>query len=388
MVDDLSTIISIVSSQVGLPQDAFIAILALVLGAIAVVVVISLIKPVLDIYPYTYPNARVRARMGRLLTEKQFGEIVESENINEIKNYLRGIPEYAKYIDQYPIEKALDSQLAETYDLMARISPDNIREAFTFLLKKWDIKNIKSIIIAKKAGLNHEETLDLIVPFGVLHDKLDTMIESENVNDVLTALDGTEYPQILEDALPIYDETGLLLPLETSLEKYLLVNLLRTTATPEEDNTSFLHKYIGSIVDTSNLKTILRAKSDGLSYDNIEPYMISDGYQVREWKLKELMEAEDVPGVVSGLEGTDYAPLLSEALSKYSETKSVADFEIALDNHVNHVAKTIGLKNQFGIGPMIDFLNRKENEVKNLKIIIRGKREEGFSPSMIKEMLV
>ena len=41
--------------------------------------------------------------------------------------------------------------------------------------------------------------------------------------------------------------------------------------------------------------------------------MISNGYQIREWKLKDLMEAEDVAGVVSSLEGTDYAPMLSDA---------------------------------------------------------------------------
>jgi V/A-type H+-transporting ATPase subunit C len=66
----------------------------------------------------------------------------------------------------------------------------------------------------------------------------------------------------------------------------------------------------------------------------------------------------------------------------------MASFENALDSHVAKTAKTISLKNQFGIGPMIGFLSRKEREVKNLKIIARGKREEGFSPSMIKEMLI
>ncbi len=387
MAVDVSTLTSIIST-LGFSTESFLALLAVVLSVISVIVVVSIIKPVLDIYPYTYPNARVRARMGRLFNEKQFSEIIESENIEEIKNYLRGVPEYAKYIDQYPLEKALDTQLAETYDLIARISPDKTKEAFTFLLKKWDIKNIKSIIIAKKAGLSKEETLDLIVPFGALHDRLDSLIESENVSDVLTGLEGTEYPQILEDAISVYEETGILLPLEASLEKYLLENLLRTTATPDEDNTSFLHKYIGNIVDTSNIKTILRAKSDGLKFDDIEPYMISDGYQIREWKLKDLMEAENIIGVINGLEGTDYAPLLSEALDEYSKNGSVVSFEAALDNHVNEAAKTIALKNQFGIGPMIGFLNKKEVEIKNLKIIARGKREASFSPSMIKEMLI
>ncbi len=385
MVEDIATIVT----SLGFPSvEAFIGAMFLVLAVVAVIVVVSTIKPVLSMFPYTYPNARVRARTGRLFTEKEFSEIVESQNIEEVKNYLRSVPDYAKYIDQYPLEKALDTQLAETYDLIARITPDNSKEVFQFLLKKWDIRNIKSIVIAKEAGLSTEETLNLIVPFGALTDKLDSLIEAETVTEVLNALEGTEYPKILEDAIPIYNETGLLLPLEASLDKYLLENLLRASATPEDDNTSLLHNYIGTMIDVANIKIIIRAKADDLKYEDIEAYMISDGYQIREWKLKELMEAEDVASVVNGLEGTDYAPMLSDAMSDYTETNSMASFENALDSHVAKTAKTISLKNQFGIGPMIGFLNRKESEVKNLKIIARGKREEGFSTSMIKEMLI
>jgi len=385
MADSITAIVS----QLGFPSnEAFIAVLFGVLAVVAVIVVVSTIKPVLDMYPYTYPNARVRARKGRLFTEKQFSEIIESQNIEEVKNYLRGFPDYAKYVDKYPLEKALDAQLAETYDLLARITPDNSKDAFGFLLRKWDIENIKSIIVAKEVGLSREETLDLVVPFGELSDRLDTLIDAKNVNELINGLEDTDYPQVLEDAIPVYESTGLLLPLEASLDKYLLRNLLRTAATPEDDNTSLLHTYIGSIVDANNIKTIIRAKADGLKYEDIEPYMISEGYQVREWKLKDLMEAEDVNGVISGLEGTDYAPTLSEALNKYSETGSIAVFESALDKYVNETANSIALKNQFGIGPMIGFLNKKEKEVKNLKIIVRGKREAGYSPTMIKEMLV
>lgn len=384
MVEDISTLVA----ALGISQETFIVMVIIAIAIIAVIVVISPLKTILDIYPYTYPNARVRARMGRLFTEKQFSEIIESDSIEEVKNYLRGAPDYAKHIDQYPLEKALDAQLAETYDLMARISPDNSKEAFTFLLKKWDIKNIKSIIIAKEAGLNREETLNLVVPFGELTDKLDTLIDSNNVEEILNALDGTDYAPILEDAVPMYQETGVLLPIEASLDNYLLSNLLRTVATPEDENRAFLHQYVGNLVDASNIKTILRAKIDGLKFEDIEPYMISEGYQIREWKLKDLMEAEDVSAVIGGLDGTDYGPLLSEAMSDYSETGSISAFEVALDGSVNESAKKIALKNQFGIGPMIGFLNRKEIEIKNLKIIARGKREEGFPTSMIKEMLV
>jgi len=385
MVEEITTIVT----SLGFPSiESFLGAMFLVLAIVGVIVVIATIKPVLDMFPYTYPNARVRARMGRLFTDKEFSEIVEAQNVEEVKNYLRGVPDYAKYIDQYPLEKALDTQLAESYDLIARITPDNSKEAFKFLLKKWDIRNIKSIIIAKEAGLNPEETLDLVVPFGALSDKLDAMIDADNVSEVMNSLEGTEYPQVLENAIPVYKETGMLLPLEASLDKYLLENLLRSSATPDDDNTALLHNYIGTQVDVANIKIILRAKADNLKYDDIEGYMISNGYQLREWKLKDLMEAEDVAAVVSSLDGTDYAPMLSDAMSAYSETGSMADFETALDNHVAKTARSISRKNQFGIGPMIGFLSKKEREIKNLKIIARGKREEGFSPSMIKEMLI
>jgi len=385
MVEDISTLIT----GLGLPSgEAFLALVVVVLAIIGLIAVISAIRPVLSMYPYTYPLARVRARKGRLFTDKQYTELLESQTTEEVKNYLRGLPEYAKYIDEYPLEKALDSQLAETYDLIARIAPDNTKDPFIFLMKKWDIRNIKSIIIAKEAGLSEEETMNLVVPFGELSDKLNTLIDADSVDEILNNLEGTDYAPILEDSIPVYKETGILLPVEASLDKYLLENLLRTAATPEDDNTAYLHEYVGNLVDITNIKMILRAKADGLKYDDIEPYMVSDGYQIREWKLKDLMESEDVSGVVNGLEGTDYAPMLTESLTDYTETGSIQEFEKALDEHVSEVAQRISQKNQFGIGPMIGYLNKKENEIKNLKIIIRGKREQDLSASVIKEMLV
>jgi len=145
MVEDITTLVT----ALGFPSyEIFLAVMILAIIVIGAIVVITIIRPVLGFFPYTYPNARVRARTGRLFNEKEFSEIVESQNVEEVKNYLRGVPDYAKYIDTYPLEKALDSQLAETYDLIARITPDDSKDSFKFLLKKWDIKNIKSIIIA------------------------------------------------------------------------------------------------------------------------------------------------------------------------------------------------------------------------------------------------
>ena len=384
MADSITTIVT----ALGFPSvESFIGLLLVGGAIIGAIVVIATIRPILDLFPFAYPNARVKARIGRLINEKQFSEILETENLEEFMNYLRGLPDYAKYVDRFPVEKALESQLAETYETVSKIAPASIREPFRVNLKKWDIRNIKSLITAKDAGLGAEETLNLLVPFGEIYETLEALTDSETVQDVVAGLEGTEYAQVLEDALSEYGETGMVLPLEAALDRYYLENMMRAVGSPSDDNTKLLHTYFGTQVDISNIKIILRAKADGLSYDDISPYMIQEGYQLREWKLKDLMEAEDVSGVISGLEGTDYGPMLSEALSEYSATGSISVFERVLEENLNRMARNFALKKPFGVGPMIGFLSRKEVEVRNLKVIARSKREPGFPESIVKEML-
>lgn len=137
-----------------------------------------------------------------------------------------------------------------------------------------------------------------------------------------------------------------------------------------------------------NLKLIIRAKADGLDYDALSPYLISEGYQLREWKLKDLMESDSVEGVISSLDGTKYAEILQEPLSRYNNGESISVFENALDSYFADYSHSLSLEKPLGVGPIIGFLSGKEREIKNLKIIARAKREEGFPEAKIQEMLV
>jgi V/A-type H+-transporting ATPase subunit C len=357
----------------------------LIVGAIVVIVAS---RPVLDIYPYFNPSSRVRARKGRLLNDKQISEIVETSNVEEVENYLRGFPDYADVLDQYTLDKALDVERANTYDFVAGLAPKDIKDSFVVMSKKADIDNIKSLLTAKEVGLSTEETKELLIPCGSLYNELESLVDVDNVTAIVTGLDGTEYAAALEDALPQYEDTKMVLPLESALDKYYLGKLLRSTDVPSDENKQILYSYVGTQVDVANLKLIIRAKADGLDYDAISPYILEEGYQLREWKLKDLMESPDVTNVVSGLEGTKYADALTDAMPVYNETGSVAVFEKALDTYSSDYSKSLSSKKPLGIGPIIGYLSQKENEIKNLKIIARAKREADFPNAKIMEMLI
>ena len=388
MADGIATLIS----ALGLTQETFLAFCVIVLLVVGAVVVIITSRPILDIYPYLNPSARVRARKGRLFDEKQISEIVETNNVEEVENYLKGVPDYADVLDEYPLDKALDVERANTYDFIARLAPKEVKDPFVIMSKKADIDNIKSLLTAKEVGLNGDETRELLIPCGSLYEHLESLVDSDNVSDIVTSLDGTEYAAALEDALPQYESTNMILPLESALDKYYLGKLLHSSDVPADENRQIMYAYVGTQVDVANLKLIIRAKQDGLDYDAIAPYILEEGYQLREWKLKDLMESPDVTNVVSGLEGTKYAEALTDAMPVYNETGSVAVFEKALDVYASNYAKSLSskkpLKKPLGVGPIIGYLSQKENEIKNLKIIARAKREANFPNSKIMEMLI
>ncbi len=73
-------------------------------------------------------------------------------------------------------------------------------------------------------------------------------------------MDGTEYAAVLEDALPKYENSGMVLALESALDKYYLESLLRSSNVPADENKQILFSYVGTQVDIANLKLIIRAK--------------------------------------------------------------------------------------------------------------------------------
>lgn len=362
----------------------------IMLGAVitALIVVLVTTRQFFQFAPYAYPNARVMARKANLLDRKQMMEIIDAKRPEEAFILVEEVPEYKKYMDKFPFEKAMDMQLAETHELIVRISPKKFKEFFEVLLSRWDIQNIKTILVAKEMGVDVEEIKESIIPFGRLKkDVLDRLIDSENIDEVAEALKETEYDEILQDAIPLYREKGIILPLEASLDKYYFEKLLETVPdTSKNKDIDVLNSMISTNIDIINLIIILRSRADGLEFKDIEGYLIPGGHQLTEWKLKDLLDAEKMPDFISLLEGTDYAEVIRDNLPEYEKTGSISALESALDSYNIELGRILSKKRPSTIGPMINFLASKEIEIKNLKVILRAK-QEGFPPKTITQMV-
>jgi len=374
----------------GLPSNIFIILMVLAGIAIFMVIVIFLIKYLMENAPFAYVNARVRSMESRLLDEHKINELIEAAGMSEFIGFLEDT-DYGPYLseasnDSLGIEKALNTHLAHVYQTLASISPDKAKKILRLFEKKFDVQNIKTLLRAKYVGLNAEETFKLIIPLGTIpENKLRELCETKSIEEVLNGLEGTEYSKILSNELAMYEQTGKLISFELALDKYILEGLWKSVGI-EGISEDIFKEFVGAMIDIENLKVILRAKSDNLSSDDILNYILNVGYEIAPWKLKELAEAESIEGVISALEGTRYGSIISENLEEYEKTGSVYVFEKALDKHLAEVGKKLSLRQPFGVGPIIGLITSKEQEIKNLKIIIKGKIE-GLSSNQIRELL-
>ncbi|ENN96082.1 V-type ATP synthase subunit C [Methanocaldococcus villosus KIN24-T80] len=369
--------------------------LTILLMAAIVIIVLTVIvwitKMVIDLAPYAYVNARVRSREARLLDRNKINEILEAQSFDELIGILEDT-DYSEYIskvsgkDPIFIEKAFDLYLANLYKFLYDIAPNKAKQVLKIFMKKFDIKNIKTLIRAKNINLDAEEISDLLLPFGnIPKEKLRELSEVKTVEEVIRGLEGTEYFKVLQEALTEYEHTKNIIYLELALDKYYLNSLKRVMMIEGKEEDTF-REFIGRMIDIENLKVILKTKADGLSGEEVVKYLTS-GYELAEWKLKDLANATNIEAVLGGLEGTKYAEILSECMDEYNREKSIYVFEKILDKYLLELGKKLSLRKPFGIGPIIGLIVSKELEIKNLKAIIKGKMEN-MKAEEIKNFLI
>jgi len=367
-----------------------VAILAL---AIFIVILIPILKPIiLDIAPFAYPNARIRAMESKLIPKTKLEEMIEVSSVVDVLGYLEGTDYEAQLAkirgsaeEASSIEVALYESRKDSYQRMISIAPDSIKGVFSARFKLYEVKLLKSVLRSLHAGVPLEHSLAEVPVVGNLD--VESLFSLQSTEEFLSKIEDTEYGAALAESIAIYSDKKDVQPIEMALDKFAYEKLWNMIRTVSEQNIKALKFFFGTEVDAINLRTIMRAKADGLSLDQIKDYILPMGYELNMDTLNSLADMPDVEGIVSMLEGKKCGLALEEAVQKYEATKSIIPLEMALEAHVAQTGRNVSVSQPFGIGPFVGYLCNKDVEVRNLRAIIRG-IEAGASKDMIKDMLV
>lgn len=328
----------------------------------------------MDSMVFTQAIPRIRVLETKLLDKTKLERIIDSSSGEEALKIL-GETEYSnvmgnvKRIEDY--EEILSSELKRVYKLLYEISP--IKSVVDVMSIKYDYHNIKVLI---KEKILNKDFSNMLVPVGKVDiSKLKNAIDNDYYRDLNSVM-----RKYIEEVFKDYENTKDPQRIDIILDKGMFEELL---VLDKEIEDKFLHKYITTLIDTTNLKTLLRVKKQGKGREFFSEVLILGG-TIDKDKLFALLN-DSAENISSKLSYTDYSEILKSGIEAYVKNGSSALFEKLSEDYIMKLMKNAKYVS-FGIEPILAYVYAKETEIKLLRIIMVGKLNN-IASEVIRERL-
>jgi V/A-type H+-transporting ATPase subunit C len=331
---------------------------------------------------YGYANARIRGMKSRLLSRTFLDELIAAQDMGQFIQPLMDT-DYATDLDETlihgrdagSVDEALKLNMVRTYQKVLGFLNEEASFILTTLLGRWDVFNLKTILRGKQMHLVQGEIEEGLLPAGQLTSvDLAALARVEDVRHVVDLASTWELPfaHALREGYGQFAATGDLAQLELALDRYY-AEWARRRLSRHKSNVETARKILGIQIDTMNLVTVMRFQKADTESFKPEEYFLEGGQAIQLPLYLELTALSDVDQVLDRLRGTPYGKLLSEVAVKFVEENSISVFERALEDYLMRRALTMGTGDPLGIGVGIAYLWAKQNEITNLRIIVKGK---------------
>jgi len=373
---------------------------------------VSEFLPFLRSLTYGYSNARVRAMRQHLLSRRQADDllkvntnaaVIEYLSRTSYKNDFSGMPH--KITDEERVELAVSRNFARTAQKLLKITPAQSRPALVAFLNRYDVHNLKAILLARKLGKPREEAQALLVPAGSMSStELNSILSAKGADEFYAALRGTSFgaefltsasvrgiPKEQIKALfqnPNSDSAKLDMFM-AALDFYYYEMASSIIATGEKD-AQVIVGLLRSEADAKNIVTILRLKRGGADRKTIMQHVVGGGKLSRA-RLEKIAAGKDVHEsaalassfFMSRTGKEDFA----SAEQLYKKDGQLSHFEVVFERSIARRSLRALQRSIMSIGAIVGFLFLKEEEMHNIQKIVRGKAL-GLQPEKVSQMLI
>lgn len=345
---------------------------------------------ILAVQKYSFINAKVRGMKSRLLDSSKYRQLLETTQLDAFLKVLLETdyaPELLELDSKEPIitelTDALDRSLLLTFDVILKFfRPKDESALIHRLITKIDIENLKIIMRGKKRGISPLQISDSLSPTnGFSELNYDDLLNSRDMEHLVSTLGRTPYTNPLTNALPLFEEEGRTAILERVLDETYYNELWNLLDNLSGTDKKIMKIYLGTFFDIMNIMTILRYRIFyDIEPDELQKMVIPMRYMLNKTEASRLCRATK----------EDFSELVEETYygKRAGEIKNLTDLEIGLYRMMRAAAVRLLSKGApFHIGTIVGYLTLKEMEVTNLKSIAEGKRhllsEEEISENLI-----
>ncbi|WP_294371942.1 V-type ATP synthase subunit C [uncultured Clostridium sp.] len=317
---------------------------------------------------------RIRVYETKLLDKAKIDRMIDSHSAEEVLKVLQET-EYAnvmtnvKRAEDY--EVILGGELKRLFTVMYDISP--VKSLVDLMSIKYDYQNIKVIL---KGMFLKKDFSYLLIPVGTIEgNSLKNMIENGNLS---------ELPHLMREGVEevklSFENTNDPQVIDIILDKYMFKSLVEIK---NEINDRFVTKYVDALIDSTNLKTLLRVKKQNKGREFFASVIIEGGSIDKDKLISMLNDAAE--NISTKLAYTDYAEFIRSGIEYYTKTGSVSLLEKLADNYVMDMMKEAKII-PFGVEPLLAYIYAKETEIKIIRIIMVGKLNN-ISAEVVRERL-
>tara|TARA_Y100000310_G_scaffold318878_1_gene373437 strand:+ start:4665 stop:5723 length:1059 start_codon:yes stop_codon:yes gene_type:complete len=338
-------------------------------------------------YPYTYVRTSV---MKSLLFKKHDYEKMLKMSFNEIakfmqeSNYKKEISEFApKHSGADLLEIALNKNLAYTFKKLIKISPKELGLVIREYAKRKDIEDLKTIIRGKFTNTDEKDVFDMITSAGTLsRDFQHELMKKESVEQVLKSNKLVNF-SLLTKGLDYLKEKNSLVMIENALDRYYYNNLIEFSKRLPEEGALF-RSFLINEVEILNILALLRLTKSKI--ENASEFIITARGSINP-KITKMSELNDLDALTKALGDTKYKNAIDKGIEEFKATGSLITLETELYKYLlKHISLFLH-KHPLSVEVILGFMLAKDIEIRNLRILIKGK-QLGLEEEFIEKQLV
>lgn len=256
-------------------------------------------------YAYTYIKVGFLKQL--VISKPGFKKLKQIDNIKQyieiLRLYYPGI-----LIKFYTIEE-IEEELLNTYiKLIGKImyySPKNMRVFLNSFLLKFEIKNIKLIILGTILNMNTEEKLSLV---NELVEKylnnlkfLKELSEINALDEIQLFLSHTRYNRAIREGLLYYNKTNETFVLESFLDQIYYESLNKELKNLDSKEREILEPYIKYITEIYNVNMIYRGVINKIDKKLLSQFLIKSSQFLDLESINLLLKEDSIENFVSRL---------------------------------------------------------------------------------------
>ncbi len=311
---------------------------------------------------YAYATARIKVMEKHMIGSNRIERMIDAKTPADALKVLYDAGygnSQVELADICDYEILLKEEISKVYTLLKEISPEN--EPVDVFLQRNDYHNAKVIIKGEYSGQDYEKIL--LEPSLIDKKKLIEMIREHEISDMPCIMRNA-----VEECIDDLNRTGDPQIVDILLDKAMYGQMVEFCRIYKSD---FLKRLIAVMIDLANIRMFLRIREMKKNSDYLKKTFIAGGNLDNKRFIKNY--DEPVEKTIEEIKYTKYGKVFEEGVSSFIHTNSLSEIERLFDNFmIEHIKKYRYVS--VGLEPLVCYLIAKENEIRNIRIIMSGKK--------------